>query len=60
MVNFRVKVIEEKNMSNLPSCINCVTLLDDDVMWPSTWSTEKCNKLLSDKQTVALAYPLYA
>jgi hypothetical protein len=27
------------------TAINCVTLMDDDVILPDNWSQEKCNKL---------------
>lgn len=42
------------------SCINTVTLLDDDVFWPLNWSQSRVNKILENKKVIAIAYPLRA
>ncbi|KNC77319.1 hypothetical protein SARC_10220 [Sphaeroforma arctica JP610] len=59
MSDFRIDAVQSGGeLSSL--AINCVTLLDDDVIWPSTWASHKCDKIFKDKATVAIAYPLYA
>eukprot|EP00121_Abeoforma_whisleri_P009249 Awhi_evm1s8503 len=55
-----IKSVEDDSRFN-STAINCVTIMDDDVILPYNWSQEKANREFDKNPlTIAIAYPLKA